>query len=132
MHCENMKQKAQLIINSPFSINIINFIFTSLLYYSCLQASTCRYTGAACLTRRRTQDQAGTARTQEGNRASGVDMHLSVSWGCLLTRRRTQDPRGGALSPLPPPPTPKPSTTSRTGRGGGGVQTCIWDAVSGN
>ena len=46
----------------------------------CSRQAPVRCTGAACLTRRRTQDQAGTARTQEGNRASGVGMHLAVSW----------------------------------------------------
>ena len=45
---------------------------------------------------------------------------------CPLLVSRPSVPYAG----LYPPPTPKPSTTSRTGRGG--VQTCIWDAGSGN
>ena len=45
------------------------------------RASTkARYPGQRLPTRRGTPDQEGTAGTQEVNRASGVGMHLSVSW----------------------------------------------------
>ena len=70
-------------------------------------------------TRRRTQDHRGHRKNQEGNRASGVGMHLAASGWCLPTRRRTQDHSGWRRLLRPPPPTPKPSTTRRTGWGGG-------------